>query len=184
MKVFSKEKYIEVEGREHYESGKIFGRSWVDVCDGKEVEKTEDENICKVKDACYIVRDIWCVEKEDKKEDKKEEGNMETRKDIKFEMEKVENVLKGADTFILCSNKGIMAEGTGMELLMCLSEIVSRLKKNGTPEMFLQTAFEIGLEGMPKAEDFLKETGKSEEELKEELTGKLDMLANLIKGLK
>lgn len=49
MKVFSKKKFIEVEGEQEYERCKI----WVDKIDGKEVIKHVID--------CYIVYDVWCV---------------------------------------------------------------------------------------------------------------------------
>ena len=175
MKVFSKEKYIEAEGRERYETFKILGGSWVDECDGKEVEGE------KIKGTPFRTYDKWCVEKEDKKE---EEKSMEKR--VEIEMSSIEDKVKGANAVICCSNKGTYLNGAGMDLLMVFSSIVSDLKKNGVPEMFLQTAFEIGLEGMDEIDDKAKKLADvtSQEEIKKELDNVIGKIADLFKEKK
>lgn len=57
MKVFSKEKYIEKEGKGSYKIAKslMSKNNWVDVCDGKEVTDGRCEG--------YLIDNAWCIEK-------------------------------------------------------------------------------------------------------------------------
>ena len=63
MKIFSKEKYFEVEGRESYdwlvEAGIPEKKCWQTKCDGKAKEECEKEG--------WRIRDEWCVEKGEEK---------------------------------------------------------------------------------------------------------------------
>lgn len=50
MKVFSREKFIEVHGKKVYE----FCKGWVDICDGKPVV----DELCEG----YSISDKWCID--------------------------------------------------------------------------------------------------------------------------
>lgn len=191
MKVFSKEKFIEVEGRKCYEEAKrIMGESWIDKCDGKEVFNFKDVGFgikvgeCKGDIINYRIEEKWCVEKDNLKDEKKEEKSMEKR--VEIEMSSIEDKVKGANAVICCSDKGTYLNGAGMDLLMVFSSIVSDLKKNGVPEMFLQTAFEIGLDGMDEIDDKAKKLADvtSQEEIKKELDNVIGKIADLFKERK
>lgn len=60
MKVFSKEKFIEVMGENIYKATVIAGQSWVDDCDNKEVV---DNKIRCDELLNYEIKDEWCIEK-------------------------------------------------------------------------------------------------------------------------
>lgn len=191
MKVFSKEKFIELEGKDVYEaSRKFLGSCWADKCDGKEVTNFEDLGLAGKVGKCegeyfdYKIKEEWCVEKENLKDEKKEEKSMKKR--VEIEMSSIEDKVKGANAVICCSDKGTYLNGDCMDLLMVFSRIVSDLKKNGVPEMFLQTAFEIGLDGMDEIDDKAKKLADvtSQEEIKKELDNVIGKIADLFKERK
>lgn len=63
MKIFSKEKFFEVEGREDYdwivEAGIPEKKQWLTMCDGKTKEECEKEG--------WRICDEWCIEKGEEK---------------------------------------------------------------------------------------------------------------------
>lgn len=108
---------------------------------------------------------------------------MNVRKEI--EMDKIKNLLEGADTAFVFTNKGQYVNGEAMTLLMIFSEMVHTLKKNGTPKMFLQAAFEIGLEDMEEINEMAENLTDGEFERKaKEADKSLGMLLELLKGIK
>ena len=55
MKIFSRKKYVEVEGIDDYYEHKF----WVDLCNNREVIR----GVVKVEGNGYIVSDCWCIDK-------------------------------------------------------------------------------------------------------------------------
>ena len=63
MKVFSKEKYIEAQGNERYESG--VSKLWVDYCDGRQVYSSDGGlHVCPydLEGNYYIIHPSWVKE--------------------------------------------------------------------------------------------------------------------------
>lgn len=59
MKIFSRKKYIEVEGFDDYYTHK----AWVDLCNDKEVIN----GIIKIGNKLFAISDIWCIDKPNRK---------------------------------------------------------------------------------------------------------------------
>lgn len=59
MKIFSRKKYIEVEGFDDYYTHKV----WVDLCNDKEVIN----GIIKIGNKLFAISDMWCIDKPNKK---------------------------------------------------------------------------------------------------------------------
>lgn len=104
---------------------------------------------------------------------------------VKIKISDIENKVKDAEVIIVCSDKGTYLNGSGMELLMIFSNIVKKLRDSGVPRMFLQAAFEIGLNDMEEIEKMAENLAEGEFEKKaKEADKSLGILLELLKGIK
>lgn len=81
---------------------------------------------------------------------------------------------------ILATSKGIMAAGTGAELLGTLTMILSEMRKTGVPEELLKDTFELSKLSDSELEEQAKAVNekKSDNEIE-----KIEKLLNLLKEI-
>lgn len=108
MKVFSKKKFIEVEGEQEYERCKV----WVDKIDGKEVIKHVID--------CYIVYDVWCV-------NTNEEDYQFSETTVKMDKENINHIAEElTDCYVMLEQFRRYYEISNEEIVKIMKEKIDR----------------------------------------------------------
>lgn len=93
------------------------------------------------------------------------------------EIKRIEELLKGADSVLIVTNKGGAILGCGVEILSLFANIGAHLKEAGFKEDDLKEALEIGFNAEKmsidedKLKDFLKSGLKGIKEILDEILG-------------